>query len=488
MDTRQTYRAAEPHRIHARSWRGGCILLFLMALPAAVAQASAAEISISNRGLSPYELSVWRSEGFQRRMAESYLSQTEIEPTVTEKEREVLLDVFEFMNEGELDKAAERMRRNTKDTSSAACDFTLANLYWQLGQTDLAATSYRAAIAKHPKYFQAWKNLGLMYAQNTQYAEAIGALTKALELGGGDPLIYGLLGYAYNNLGNSIAAESAFRLAAVLDPDTFDWKQGLVASLAKQGRYVDVAAMCDVLIAEDPNNADLWEHQAKAYVGTQDLVKAAVNYEMIDELGESTVERLNTLGDIYVNQQLFSMATEAYLRAIDMAATAPADDDAANALPARIIQAAQVLAANGEFVDPNRLIARLQDRLAERISDKQRTDMDKVSVRIAVAQGAQDEVVAILENIVARDPLDGEALILLGQNYARAEEYEKAIFQYERAEALEDFKADALLSHAQLLVRQRKYAEALPLLRSAQRIDERSAVQDFLEQVERAAR
>ena len=492
MKMKSTHRDDRSYEAKGRNAcsRFGGFCLYLAMILLTVSNASAAEIRVSNHGLTAYELSIWRSEEFKKRMAESYLSQTEIEPAVTERERDTLLDVFERMDANDLAGAAEMMKGKTKEGSSAACDFTLANLYWQLDQTDLAAASYSKATKKHPKYFQAWKNLGLMRAQNGQYDKAVPALTKALELGGGDPLIYGLLGYAYNNLGNSIAAESAFRMATVLDPDAFDWKQGLVSSLANQGRFVDVAAMCGVLIAEAPDNADLWEYQAKAYIGMEDLPKAVVNYEMIDQLGASTVERLNTLGDIYVNQQLFSMATEAYLRAVDMAATSATNDeeDTVKELPGRIIDAARVLAANGAYTQSDQLVEALESRLDGELSEEHHIEVLKVRVRIAVAQGSGEDVIAMLENIVALNPLDGEALILLGQNYSRAEEYEKAAFQFERAESLDDYKAEALVYHAQLLVRQRKYTEALPLLRNAQRIHERSDVQDFLEQVERAAR
>ena len=85
-------------------------------------------------------------------------------------------------------------------------------------------------------------------------------------------------------------------------------------------------------------------------------------------------------------------------------------------------------------------------------------------------------------------PLDGEALILLGQHSARSEDYEKAVFYYERAASLEKHEADAKVRHAQLLVGQGKYTEALPLLRRAQDLKPRDDVQKYLEQVERVAK
>ncbi len=107
--------------------------------------------------------------------------------------------------------------------------------------------------------------------------------------------------------------------------------------------------------------------------------------------------------------------------------------------------------------------------------------------RIAVAEGAGDEEAKVLEQIVQLDPMDGEALILLGQHAARAGDAEQAVFYYERAENIEGVEADAKVRHAQLLVGQGKYAEALPLLRRAQELKPRDNIQQYLEQVERAA-
>jgi Flp pilus assembly protein TadD len=109
-------------------------------------------------------------------------------------------------------------------------------------------------------------------------------------------------------------------------------------------------------------------------------------------------------------------------------------------------------------------------------------------VRIAVAEHAGEAEIRLLEELVALDPLDGESLILLGQYCARSGDTEKAVFYYERAESLEKHEADAKIRHAQLLVGQGKYGEALPLLRRAQDLKPRDDVQKYLEQVERVAK
>jgi tetratricopeptide (TPR) repeat protein len=92
-----------------------------------------------------------------------------------------------------------------------------------------------------------------------------------------------------------------------------------------------------------------------------------------------------------------------------------------------------------------------------------------------------------LEEVVSLDPLDGEALIMLGQFYSPANA-EKAIFYYERAEGIEKYEAEARLRHGQILVKGGKYQDALPLLKRAQELKPRDDLQRYIEQVERAAR
>jgi tetratricopeptide (TPR) repeat protein len=254
---------------------------------------------------------------------------------------------------------------------------------------------------------------------------------------------------------------------------------GLARSLFKQERYAEAVALCDRLIADDPDRADLWLLQANAYIGLAKPLKAAVNYEMVDRLGKSTTTSLNMLGDIYVNQELFEIAVTSYVRALEK------DPDGS---PARAIRAAKVLTSRAALAETKRLIERIELLRGNDLSDDERKDLLKLRARIAVAEGSGEEEVRVLEEIVALDPLDGEALILLGQHCTRSGDFEKAVFYFESAASLEKHEADAKVRHAQLLVQQGKYTEALPLLRRAQDLKPRDDVQKYLEQVERVAK
>ncbi|MFT7620133.1 MAG: Flp pilus assembly protein TadD, partial [Planctomycetota bacterium] len=196
-------------------------------------------------------------------------------------------------------------------------------------------------------------------------------------------------------------------------------------------------------------------------------------------LGTATSGSLNLLGDIYVNQELYGLAVDSYLAAM-------AKDKKRK--PERVIRAAKVLAARSALDDAGRLIDKIEKVFGKTLAKNDQKDLLKIRARIAVAKGNGGDEVSVLHKIVELDPLDGEALILLGKYYGRGENKEKAIFYYERAANLEKFEADAKVYHAQILVGQRKYDQALPLLRRAQSIKERDNIRKYIEQVERISK
>lgn len=441
---------------------------------------------------SKAELEIWNDPKFKQRFIDSYIAETDIEPGVTIDEREQLMEIFELISSynpdeepdtaGNLDKAAGMLQKeiDRNEALSGVFDFTLANIYFQQEKLDEAAAKYEIAVDKYPKYRRAWRNLGLIYIRQTEFAKALPALTRVVELGGADAITYGLLGFAYSSVDNSLAAESAYRMAILLDPKTLDWKMGLARSFFKQERFAEAVALCGHLIKDHPDRADLWLLQANAYIGLKQPLKAVEIYEIVNQLGESTVDSLNIQGDIYINEELYEIATNSYIAAMEK-------DPEYNV--ERAVRSAKVLIARGAFNDTRRIIEYIQTHFDARLDTETRKDLLKLRARLAVADGGGDEEeVRVLEQIVELDPLDGEALILLGQHAARTGDPDEAIFYYERAANIEACEADAKVRHAQLLVGNGKYDEALPLLRRAQLLKPRDNIQEYLEQVERVAK
>lgn len=421
---------------------------------------------------------LWSDATFRRRLIESFASETDIEPRVTQLERESMQKVLELISTEKLDAAIVELGKLRNEAASAVIDFTLANIHFQREELERAIPVYEDAVEKFPRFRRAWRNLALIHVRQADHAKAATALTRVIELGGGDALTYGLLGFSLSNLDNHLGAETAYRMASLLDPATADWKMGLARCFFKQQRFADAAALCDAMLAGEPDRADLWLLQGNAYVGLGQRMRAAENYEIVERMGQGTPESLNMLGDIYINEELFELAVSAYARALERGPSVTSD---------RAVRAAKVLTARGALREAKGLVESVERLRGERLSDAEKKDLLKLRARLAVAEGAGDEEARVLEEIVALDPLDGEALILLGQHAQRGNDPDRAIFLFERAAAIEAFEADAKVRHAQLLVGLGRYAEALPLLRRAQTVKPRENIQEYLEQVERVA-
>jgi tetratricopeptide (TPR) repeat protein len=455
-------------------------------LPAAAAQQPVPATALPQAGdgeLDAVVAAVFRSPAFRQRFAESYLADTEIEPPVTDDDRDLLVEIGELLavpaEQGgpKTDEAIGLLRGRVGPSASAVLDFTLANLLAQKERSGEAAAAYQRAVDKKPKFRRAWNNLGLLQVRSGDFRGAALSLARVLELGGGNAFTYGLLGVAHGNNDDHLAAESAYRMASLLDPLTVDWRLGLARSLFKQRRFAEAATLCGTLIGGNPDRADLWLLQANAFVGMNEPKKAIENLELVDKLGKATTDSLNLLGDVYVNEDLPDLAASAYERAM-------AKDQKGD--PQRALRAAKALAARSAHAECERLLAAIGTHYAAKLDETAKKEILKLQARLAVARGSGEDEAKILEQVVALDPLDGEALLLLGQWCARSGKPEQAVLHYERAAGLPAFEADAKVRHAQLLVGQGKYAEAVPMLKRAQQLKPRDHVQQYLEQVERS--
>ena len=186
-------------------------------------------------------------------------------------------------------------------------------------------------------------------------------------------------------------------------------------------------------------------------------------------------------GDIYVNEGVPEMAVSAYQRALAK------DGESADLSVA--LRNVEVLVGRSAYTEAGSLLTRVKEVCGKKLGTTEKKRVLKLEARIAAAAGQSGaEQARLLEDIVALDPLDGEALLLLAQHYARNTDTDKACFLCERAAGIEKYEAEAKLRHGQILVKNGKYQEALPLLKRALELKPREDVQRYVEQVERAAR
>ncbi len=425
-------------------------------------------------GASVVEDPEWR-----KRFLGSYGVLSGAEPEIREDERLVLINVIDLI-EVDPEAAAASLQTQMGENSSAALDMVMANLFFQNGQEEKAAEYYRSAIAKYPDFRRAHKNLGLLLVQKSDFEGALEHLTKAVELGDRDGRTYGLIGYCYINGEDYLAASAAYQNAILQQPHVKDWKIGLARSLLATERYQEAVALFDTLIEANPEDSTLWMLQANAYLGLDQPLAAAVNLEAVRMMGKAQNSSLVLLGDIYMNARMPELAKSAYLEVIEK------DQGAVQFSTA--YRAADLLIRSGSFDDAQQVLASIEKRYGAKLPAEDELKVLTLKAKVARAQGREAEAAELLETIVQRDGTRGDALLELAAYYRTQGDDERALLLVERAQNLDEYEYQALLTHAQYEVYAKDYSKAAELLRQALKIKQEPRVVSFLARVEGAIR
>jgi Flp pilus assembly protein TadD len=423
----------------------------------------------------------FKDPAFARSFLGGYGVKADIEPKFDPtKTNEVAFyrEVAAVMQE-DLAKAAYLISTNLNADANPVFDYTLGTILLQNGESGKAIKHLEEAIAKFPTFLRAWKNLGMAHVRAGNFSEAIKPFTRVVELGGVDGQLYGLLGYCYMNGERYLPAEAAYRNAMIFMPDHKDWKMGLIKCLIGQSKLPEAGRMVAEMLAKDPNDASLWALQASVFTQQEDYASAAVNYEILRKLGKIEFRQLMVLGDIYMSRDARDLALEVYLEGVDKEEPGKAE---------RSVRAASILASRGAFTEAEQLARKIRALHGGKIQADDDLKLLKVTSKSAFARGDADEAVQVLEKVIEKNPVDGEALLMVGDHYYKRQEFEKAEFRFDLAGRINGFEADALVKKAQIKVKQQKYTLAVEELRKAQKLKPRDSVQRYLEAVERMLR
>ncbi len=446
-----------------------------------------AQNSFNQQELQNIRNRVFNDPQFIERFVGSYAPLEALEPEFTEEEKLRLKEEVLTIIQGPQPILAVPALREMASVpnSSAQIDYLLGTILFQEGRVNEAIPAYEAAIRKFPNYRRAIKNLAILYVQSGRLDQALGPLSKSIELGDVSGLAYGILGVIYLEKEDFISAESAYRSAILFEPDKKEWKMGLLKTLMSQERYSDANSLLSTLLQEDPNNADLWKFQANNFLGLEKPLEAAKNLELVVRMGQANTDSLELLGNIYMNQQLYPLAHDVYQRVIQ---SGGAQFDT-------LFNSAAVLASVGSFTESLDLIERIRTRYGDQLSKENNLQLMTLEASSLRSTGDLDAAVEILQEVVLEDPTNGQALIELGlyfrtqyNNSDDVADAQKAISYFEQAANIDETAPDALVQHAQMLVSQRRYRDAVRLLKRAQELRYENYVEDFLQRVERAAR
>lgn len=421
---------------------------------------------------------LWDNPVFQKHLLGSFGINSEIEPGYRDEDESADYEQIAKIMQNDPEEAMKALQTLSKiEGASARIDFALGNLLFQKDRRTEAEAWFKRALEKFPNYRQAHNNLAILYVQAAKHKDAALHFTEAIRLGSSDGTTYGLLGVSYLGLENFLAAEGAFRNAMILRPEVTDWEMGLIQALYRQEKWPEIVSILNRLIEADPNDSQLWELQAGAYLGQKNTLAAAANYEIMDKLGKLTADQLSTLGDIYINEGMLDVAAEAYVRAFEKAGVPGGVE--------RPLRAADILLSREGYAAARKLVQRVSKAGEGSLSAADKRKLLKVEAKIDMAEGREDEAAQALTEITTLDQLDGDSFLLLGQYYQRKNENEKAMSLYQHAASVPEFEQVASVRLAQLLVGTGKYEQAIPLLKRAQEIKPSDSVGRFLEDLER---
>ncbi|HKJ90155.1 MAG TPA: tetratricopeptide repeat protein [Oceanipulchritudo sp.] len=426
----------------------------------------------------PLSENAWNNPDFVKRFIGSYGFDTSVTPSITSEEQ-ALFEAIAPLIDSDPPAAIAQLKEAIGPDSSAALSYTVGNLYLQSGEIPEARRYYESAIKAFPNFLRAYKNLGILHIQEGNYEVAVEMLLKTIQLGGQSADVYGLIGYSYLNLGNSVSALRAYEQALFFAPESRDWRMGKVQALSNLGRYEDAIALIDQLMEAFPMQDDLLLLQANAFIARGEPENAAAALEILRGRGKAKPSALMLLGDIYLNFQQADLALSSY-RGV-------AED--ASLTPERALRVARRLAASGAWPEVDGFLSIVQARQVGEspVSESDRIEFLNLQAQSDLSQNRTAAAAEKLAEVVSLDPLNGRALLLLANYHWDQGDIERAEIYYERAAKVDEVAPDALIQHGRMLVSIREFRKAVRFLERAQQIRPQTHVGQFLEKVASAA-
>lgn len=410
-------------------------------------------------------------------VAETAFGVLELSPTVTLKEAE-RLNQASLVAGTNVAAAVALLEKNDRTASSAAVDFAIGNFYFQMERYEPAIAAYGEAVRKLPSFRDARKNTGRAWLLLGREAEAVRVYQKLVEEGHFDADIFLLLGHGLMLQRQAVSAESAYRQALLLDAENRDARRGLIQALLEQQRLQEVRSLVRSVLNSDPGEASYWSLLVNANVALSDTGNAIRAAETSRRLDACTPVTLMLLGDLYLDAGRPAAATACY---DEVRASGGVDAP-------RFLRSVEGLVQMGEADRASALLDAIEEDVLKGSPEENvlnRRKVMRLRADMAALKGERKHSITLYQELVTSDPLDGRALLRLGDLLRENGQEGEAELTYERAGRLAGFEADALACRARLEVEGGHITEAVALLEAAQRIESRPNIARYLEQLRR---
>lgn len=363
---------------------------------------------------------------------------------------------------------------NDKEEDSAAFDLALGNLYFAEERVDEALARYLDAVEKYPEFLRGWNNIGMIHYQRREWAEAATAFARAVNLGDRDAQTFGLLAFSMRQTGNTLGAEMAFMQAMTANPEDPNWIGGLLELYFANGRHAQSESLVREMVRIEPDKPRHWMLYASLLVTLERPLEAATQLEIARQLGVADRESLGLLGDLYVNLGLVPEAIAAY-QAI------PGSEDELG--QARLLAYARALIAKEELGKAAQVLEKLPiSTVWNQVRARRFAEAE-----LATARSEWENAELAYRGVLQQEPLNGYALLGLGQSLHSAGDVSRAQFVFEQALEIESSAHRASLELANIALVSRQFAQAIVHLRRADSLETTPAIRSQIARLEALA-
>ncbi|HZF30969.1 MAG TPA: tetratricopeptide repeat protein [Gammaproteobacteria bacterium] len=338
-------------------------------------------------------------------------------------------------------------------TISASMLYLIGHSYFSLQQYLPAEAAFELALWGMPNHVRAHESLGMLYLRTERYADAREHLGRAVELGRNTVHVHTALGYAEQKLRHYWGAASAFQRVLVLAPDDRNAQRGLLDALTETHEHAKANALVEQLLRAEPNDRNLWLYRAQIALSADDRAAALASLETALRLGDDSVANRRTLVALHLE-------TGNVARAADLLR-----GPVARGLEFRLVDQALGWLADANEWERFRELSASVDRAALGGVEQSRLLVRRAS--LALHDGDRRAGSAALQEALALDPSNAEALMASGELYRGDRDYGHADLMFQRASAYTPVRENALIARAGLAIDQEDFDGALTLLHGA---------------------
>lgn len=339
----------------------------------------------------------------------------------------------------------------------------LLNLHGQVllleKQFQQAELVLKMALNQQEDNGAAHKSLAILYMQTQSFEQAREHLQKAITLGMNDAQGYGQLAYVNLKLNYAASAVYGYQQALYLQPDNYQWQQGLLYALVQSSAVEQALSLLDEMQAQGAERVDLWYLRSQLFMQKQDYEAALHALEISFRLTEGNCTGVNSAIELHFKLHSNSRAAQLY--------EACADENklAQNGFDKKMLnQYLPWLIQQGDRLAANKILSILAKQ------DLSFVEQSNLALQHAKLSQITDEKQMVMDWLVEAVELNAsnaEALLLLANCYAERDEYEMAKLYVLRAQQVDGYEEQALLALAQIHINANDYE---PALQSMQRV------------------